>query len=400
MKDGWEMVPLGDLLARSEETVEIVPTEQYKEVTIRLWGKGVVLRGDVQGQEIIATRRFGVTAGQFILSRIDARNGAFGIVPDFLDGAVASNDFPAYNIVESRMLTAYLGWMSKTRQFVDFCGAASEGTTNRVRLQESRFLATAIPLPPLPEQRRIVAKVEELATKIEEARGLRSMSQVKIAILCRVFCLKAEEEARHAGKPKPLRDLIASHDSGWSPQCDEIPAIDGGWGVLKTTCVQWEGFDATANKALLPGSDPKPDIIVRDGDVLITRAGPTNRVGVACTVRKPPPRLMLSDKIVRIVPKDHVLSEFLSLMLRTPTTQEYFRHGKTGLAASQVNISREKLLALQIPVPPLPEQHRIVAYLDDLQAKVDCLKALQGQTQAELDALLPSILDKAFKGEL
>jgi type I restriction enzyme S subunit len=59
-----------------------------------------------------------------------------------------------------------------------------------------------------------------------------------------------------------------------------------------------------------------------------------------------------------------------------------------------------KLRAFRLPVPPVPEQRRIVAYLDDLQAKVDCVKALQGQTKAELDALLPSILDKAFKGEL
>jgi type I restriction enzyme S subunit len=48
----------------------------------------------------------------------------------------------------------------------------------------------------------------------------------------------------------------------------------------------------------------------------------------------------------------------------------------------------------------LPEQHRVVAYLDDLQGKVDALKTLQDKTAAELDALLPSILDKAFRGEL
>ena len=53
-----------------------------------------------------------------------------------------------------------------------------------------------------------------------------------------------------------------------------------------------------------------------------------------------------------------------------------------------------------VPVLPLPEQRRIVAYLDDLQAKVDVLRRLQAETGAELDAIMPAVLDRAFKGEL
>jgi len=66
----------------------------------------------------------------------------------------------------------------------------------------------------------------------------------------------------------------------------------------------------------------------------------------------------------------------------------------------QANVNSKTLKAMPISLPPVEEQHRIVAYLDGLQAQVDELTALQDATQAELDALLPSILDKAFKGEL
>lgn len=68
--------------------------------------------------------------------------------------------------------------------------------------------------------------------------------------------------------------------------------------------------------------------------------------------------------------------------------------------ATRPGFNTTLLSRVELPLPPLPEQRRIVAYLDDLQAKVDRLKALQAQTAAELDALLPAILDKAFKGEL
>jgi type I restriction enzyme S subunit len=56
--------------------------------------------------------------------------------------------------------------------------------------------------------------------------------------------------------------------------------------------------------------------------------------------------------------------------------------------------------SLELPFPPLPEQRRVVAYLDELQAKVDTLKSQQARSAAQLDALLPSVLDRAFKGEL
>src|SRR3989441_9222969 len=173
MKNGVPTVPLGELLTKSENWVDIWPDQQYRQVTVRLWGKGVALRGEVSGAEIAASRQLMVKPLQFILSRIDARNGAFGLIPDELDCAVVSSDFPVFTLNHSRILPQFLDWMSKTSDFVDLCKAASEGTTNRVRLKEERFLATEIPLPSLEEQHRIVARIEELAVRIEEARGLR-----------------------------------------------------------------------------------------------------------------------------------------------------------------------------------------------------------------------------------
>ena len=73
------------MLRRSEETVVLQPDASYREVTVKLWGKGAILRGIVTGAEISSSRRFVARAGQFILSRIDARNGAIGIVPPELD---------------------------------------------------------------------------------------------------------------------------------------------------------------------------------------------------------------------------------------------------------------------------------------------------------------------------
>jgi type I restriction enzyme S subunit len=98
------------------------------------------------------------------------------LVPESLDGAVVSNDFPSFNIDRQRLAPRFLEWMSKTQAFVALCRAASEGTTNRVRLQVDRFMAPGIPLPPLEEQRRIVARIDELAARVEAARALRQQA--------------------------------------------------------------------------------------------------------------------------------------------------------------------------------------------------------------------------------
>ncbi len=158
----WPLVPLGDVLTRNEKLVTLLPDQQYREVTIRLWGKGVVLRQIVNGSDIASQRRSLVSQDQFIVSRIDARNGAMGLVPPELDGAVVTNDFPTFNVHRERLVPAFLGWLSRTESFVDTCRSASEGTTNRVRLKEERFMKLEIELPPIREQMRIVCRIDRL----------------------------------------------------------------------------------------------------------------------------------------------------------------------------------------------------------------------------------------------
>jgi len=131
----WPTVRLGEVLRRSEETIDPIMDSEYREITVRLWGKGVVERGRVMGASL-SGRRFVARSGQFIASRIDARNGAMGLVPDSLDGALVTNDFPLFFVDPKRLDSSFLGWMSRTAGFVELCLRASEGTTNRVRLKE------------------------------------------------------------------------------------------------------------------------------------------------------------------------------------------------------------------------------------------------------------------------
>ena len=216
MRNNLPLGRLGEVLTKSEDWICVKPENRYKQVTVRLWGKGVTQRNEVSGTEISAEKRIIIHSQQFILSRIDARNGAFGIVPKSLDGALVSSDFPVFDLNLSKIVPGFLEWLSKTQNFIEICKAASEGTTNRVRLKGDSFLASEIPLPPLDEQRRIVARIEELAARIEEARELRRRAIEESNVLMKSAI------RRLIGKEPlddwvPLSRFVEDIENGWSP---------------------------------------------------------------------------------------------------------------------------------------------------------------------------------------
>jgi type I restriction enzyme, S subunit len=389
MSKDWPKVRLGEVLRRSEETIAPSPETEYREITVRLWGKGVVERGRVNGA-MLSGRRFLAHTGQFIASRIDARNGAMGLVPPALDGALVTNDFPLFGIDAQRLLPGFLGWLCRTRDFVDLCFKASEGTTNRVRLKEERFLALEIPLPPPAEQRRIVARIEELGAKIAEARSFRRETPAEAEALfeqgrAMLFDAASKESV------VPLDELAVLERGRFSHRPRNDPRFFGGnhpWiqiAEIEHSEKLIREWSTTLNDDGLAISKKFPK-----GTVLISIAATIGAVGILdfdCCV---------PDSIVGVTPRAGTDSEFL---------YHYFGFVRTHLESiapqsAQKNINLQILSPLPAPKLPISQQRRIVAYLDGLQAKVDALKRLQAETAAELKALLPSILDRAFKGKL
>jgi len=395
MKKDFPMVPLGELLVHSEEQAEIDPGEFYQQVTVRLWGKGVALRAKVAGTDLVTSKQFVVRANQFILSKIDARNGAFGLIPDSLDGAIVSSDFPVFIPDRLRILPEFLDWMSKTHDFVDLCKAASEGTTNRVRLKIDRFLTTEIPLPLLEEQRRIVARIEEIATKIEEARGLRQEAEAEADVLIKaamreIFC--GINYYQNTTIDAVCAAIIDNLHSNPIYADDGVPCIrssDVSWGRLHLDTALTTSEDEYSRRTVR--GEPRVD------DIILVREG--GGTGKAAIVEEGQ-RFSLGQRVMMLrLNQDLVSPKFFLYQLLSPAIYEELIVPRCkGSASPHLNISA--LRTFTFLLPSLVEQRHIIDYLDSLQSKVDTLKRVQAEISAELDALLPSILDKAFKGEL
>lgn len=195
-----------------------------------------------------------------------------------------------------------------------------------------------------------------------------------------------------------LKDIITIMDAGWSPACppESSPDIDT-WGVLKTTAVQTLEYREYENKVLDKTKTPRPEYEVMVGDILITRAGPKNRVGISCLVEKTRPKLMISDKIIRFHLVEVGLSErFISLCLNAGATAVYIDDSKSGMAESQMNISQDKLKLAPIPLGPIKEQNHIMDRVDQLMTLCDQLKSrLQTNQQTQL-ALAESLVEGAL----
>jgi type I restriction enzyme S subunit len=194
-----------------------------------------------------------------------------------------------------------------------------------------------------------------------------------------------------------LGAIISGMDAGWSPQCESYPrSSDEEWGVLKTTAVQALSFDAMQHKLLPTKLKPRPQYQAEIGDILVTRAGPKNRVGISCVVDVPCPKLMISDKLIRFHALGEISASYIALTLNAGYTFEQVEAAKSGMAVMQMNISQDKLRAIPIPLPPLAEQHRIVAKVDALMALCDRLEASLTATAASRRRLLDALLAEAL----
>lgn len=162
---------LGDLLTRRKDEVLLQDGVLYRRITIRVGGRGVVIRDELDGAAIGTKRQFLVRAGQFVLSKIDAQHGAFGLVPDECDGAIITGNFWAFDIDAARIHPRYLEYLSKT--FMESSARDSAGTTNRKYLDEERFLEVVVSLPDLAEQAKAVAWLDD---QFERGRSVRLLA--------------------------------------------------------------------------------------------------------------------------------------------------------------------------------------------------------------------------------
>lgn len=392
---GWTTVKLGDVLVAANRGEPVEATKEYRLLGVRLEGRGPFIRETVLGSQSSASRLFRVEQGDFIYSRLFACRGAFGVIDESTNGCFVSGEFPIYQPILERIDVQFLRhWFtlpSVIARVDDDCTGSTPLTRNRFK--ENFFLALEIPLPPLAEQRRIVARIEALAAEIAEAKRLRQEAVEE----AEAMCLRAS----HDLFPDPNGACVADHirfQTGYAFKSDWFS--ESGIRLARNANIGHGKLD-WGQAVRLPENRRSEfsRFELELGDILITLDRPLISTGVkVAQVRESDLPCLLLQRVARAQFQDEqVLPEFFFRWLQSPRFIEAIDPGRSN---GVPHISHKQIEAIPFAAPPLPEQRRIVAELDALQGEVDGLKCLQSGTAAELDALLPAILDCAFKGKL
>lgn len=384
MSSSWPVVRLGEVLRLVDRQEAVELTSSYRLLGVRLDAKGAFLRETVIGSETSAPRLNRVESGDFIYSRLFAWRGAFGVIGDDLEGCFVSGEFPIFRSKDDSVDLRFLfHWfrLPRTLQVVaDLCTGSTPLTRNRFK--EEFFLGLEIPLPPLDEQRRIVSRIEEVATRVEAVRRLHDEQ----SIAAKAFVISKHEDLAN-GRELELSEFLELHEEQVSITPDGTYPQAGmrsfGQGLFAKDAVLGSGTTYRAFNRLYDGAIVLSQVKGWEGAISVC---PEHLAG----------RYVSPEYRTFRCKRGKALPDYLKFVLPT----EWF-WGRLGSATRGQGARRERTR---------PEQFlRIKVSMPEIEKQEDACKSFQTVHRAllersslkiHLEALLPSILDRAFRGEL
>ena len=188
--------------------------------------------------------------------------------------------------------------------------------------------------------------------------------------------------------------------AGKSIQCIERTPNNEELGIVKVSSVSWGIFQENESKTCIGDSCYKKDYIIRENDFLISRSNTTELVGSCVIVETINKKLMLSDKILRILFSKNVLNMYILIAMRSSICRNQIESKATGTSASMKNISQDAIKNILIPLPSSQEQYRIAAKYNELLNLIDTIESDKTDLQSAIQLTKSKILDLAIRGQL
>lgn len=409
---GWEFAKLDDVarLIRGVTYKKADASSEPSEGKIPLLRGNNIQKGNMITDELVYVPRERVSGDQMLLPQdvvLTMSSGSADLVGKAaLNAEGFSGSFGAFCAAlrtHKGVSEWYLFYFLLSQAFKRQVLPSSKGT-NINNLKRDHILSATIPLAPQDEQRRIVAKIEELFSELDN--GVESLKTARAQL--QTYRQSLLEDALKNNNEEDtqcvlLGDLIGKIGQGWSPKCElNRPPQDDEWGVIKTTAVQSMHYVCEEAKPLPEDQEPRPSIEVTAGDFLMTRKGPRSRTGVSCLVKSTRGRSMLCDTVYRFrCDENRVDPEYLELVLNAPSTLEIIDQKKSGISDSGISLNHKKVRDIPVPlIGSVEVQGQVVAKVHEKLSRLGYLEREVERALRREETLRQSILKRAFEGKL
>ena len=406
----YPLVALYELMTFEQYPFVIEDDVWYQQVTVKGSGEGIVKRADgyKQGQNIKTKHQNRLRNGQLVLSRIDARNGAFAVVPESLEGAIVTKDFPTFRVDEERVRPQYLQLLLSSDKFTEQLSHGSKGTTNRQRVELSYLLNQEIPLPTLSEQDVILSRYNQQIAAIEEKarKGVETETERDHYFNTTLGLHEAETEIVEQPKASlqfidfdalvswnvetalretlfessvypvqplyELQDAILLVKRGESPRyVTESPVK-----MLNQKCVRWNYIDTAYAKSV---EDVWADKIndeykTQEGDILVNSTG-EGTLGRSAVVDSDSSHLLHDSHVLLLRVNPAIINPtYLSLIINSHYGQTQIEQLKSAKTTKQTELGIANLLKLIIPVPSLSVQKALAEKVSAMNREIEILR--------------------------
>ena len=389
---GYPMVPLGEILELSQDTVAVEPAATYRLAGVYGFGRGLFERPPISGSDTKYPWLHRLHEGQLVYSRLKVWEGAVTVVETAFEGSFVSPEYPTFNVRYEHATRDFVRWLSRWPTFWDQLLGQSRGVgARRERVPVDRLLAITVPLPDLEQQRRIVERMDRLAVRTSRASDLAAASirnidaawwgalrETFVQLVAAYGTVDLSEFVELNPEPVQPEREFGSSQFGYV----DISAVENGTGIIQ-------------NPKIIVGTDApsRARRRIRTGDVLISTVRPNLR-GVARVT----PDLdghVASTGFAVLRPGERVRSEFLLLeVLAYPFLEQLTAEVRGHYPA----VNDGMLRRTRIVAPPVDVQERTIDRLTRLRRSFDRLRPL-GRTRARtLEALVAAALHEALLG--
>lgn len=382
MSTVWPRVRLGDVLRFTPRLVAVEPARTYREIGIRSHGRGIFHKSSVTGLEIGAKRVFYIEPGDFVLNIVFAWEGAVAVTSDSEAGTIASHRFPTFRPDPMRLELKYLLYWCQTEPGRSLLDRVSPGGAGRNRtLNRDAFLNQDVPLPPLMEQRRRLAQIEELTGEIRAARSLREEASDQIDAFVTSFHTQLA-----AGRRRQLGDILELHEDA----TEVLPM-----GIYPQVGIRSFG-GGLFPKAAVTGTETtyKRFNTLYAGAVVLSQVKGWEGAVAVCPAELSGWFASPEYRTFRCMPSE-ALPGYIARLVRTEWFWSRLRDATRGVGARRERTRPEHFVNIELPMPDVEQQKRG----ESLFAEVDATQRMQAETAAALHALFPTVLDRAFEEE-